>query len=314
MKKIVSIIMSVMIITTLAGCGRSKSAEGTTSPPAEATTEYDDGYDTYDVGDYVSIDVPSEWEWISDDPLTFMLPDGDSAFSVVPVESNLSGAIDLIDSGELSKQDIATLYIDAFLNSLGDNTKSVCVKSNKFSDMLDYPCERISGTSKIGDDTCEMSGYVALYPSGIYMYTINYLPENNYDYSDELQYIVCNTTLYDNSDQPEDDDDFESEEETTEAATTGESNALSKAGSYLYDLGGFSKKRLKEQLKYEGFTDSECDYAIKNCGADWKEQAAQKAQSYMDTSSFSKERLRDQLEYEGFNKKQINYALKQVGY
>ena len=51
-----------------------------------------------------------------------------------------------------------------------------------------------------------------------------------------------------------------------------------------------------------------------NCGADWNEQAAKKAQSYLDTGSFSREQLIDQLEYEKFTTEQAEYGVSQVGY
>ena len=100
---------------------------------------------------------------------------------------------------------------------------------------------------------------------------------------------------------------------TEKKATLGEVNALGKAKQYL-DYSGFSKKSLKDQLKYEGFSSDEIDYAIKKCGADWNEECAEKAQEYLDFSSFSKQGLKDQLEYEGFTDAQIEYALEAVGY
>lgn len=104
-------------------------------------------------------------------------------------------------------------------------------------------------------------------------------------------------------------------EETTAdtEATLSEQNALKKALQYL-DYSSFSKSGLEDQLDYEGFTKSEIKYAIKNCGADWNEQAAKKAQSYMEYSSFSKERLIEQLEYEGFTHDQAIYGAESVGY
>lgn len=99
-------------------------------------------------------------------------------------------------------------------------------------------------------------------------------------------------------------------EETTEAepeATTGQLNALDKAKDYL-SFTAFSKKGLRSQLEYEGFKDDEIDYAIENCGADWKEQAVKKAKEYLEFSSFSKENLIEQLEYEGFTEKQAKYG------
>lgn len=95
--------------------------------------------------------------------------------------------------------------------------------------------------------------------------------------------------------------------------TIGERNALAKARSYL-SYSSFSYKGLTEQLKYEGFSDTEAVYGVDNCGADWNEQAAKKAKSYMEYSSFSRSRLISQLEYEGFTKTQSEYGASAVGY
>ena len=84
-------------------------------------------------------------------------------------------------------------------------------------------------------------------------------------------------------------------------ATTGEDNALKSAESYLQMSTGFSEKGLREQLAFEGYVDSEVDYAIDNCGADWKEQCKKSAESYLSGSmSFSKEGLIEQLVFEGY--------------
>lgn len=99
----------------------------------------------------------------------------------------------------------------------------------------------------------------------------------------------------------------------TKSTTLGEDNALKTAYDYL-KYSGFSKKGLKEQLIYEGFSDSEATYAVENCGADWNEQADRVAKDYMEYSSFSKSGLIDQLEYEGFTKSQAEHGAKSVGY
>lgn len=96
-------------------------------------------------------------------------------------------------------------------------------------------------------------------------------------------------------------------------ATLGESNALSKAKSYLNYM-AFSAKGLKEQLEYEGYSSSEAQYGVDNCGADWNEQAAKKAESYMKYMSFSRKSLKEQLLYEGFTNEQAEYGVKAVGY
>lgn len=80
------------------------------------------------------------------------------------------------------------------------------------------------------------------------------------------------------------------------------------------DTGSFSYEGLIDQLEYEKFTTKQATYGVDNCGADWNEQAAKKAQSYLDTGSFSREQLINQLEYEKFTTEQAEYGVSQVGY
>ena len=101
----------------------------------------------------------------------------------------------------------------------------------------------------------------------------------------------------------------------TSSATMGEQNALKSAKAYLNLGTGFSRSGLIDQLKYEGYTDSEAEYAVKNCGADWKEQAVISAKNYLDLDfGFSKSGLIEQLEYEGFTHEQAVYGAEQNGY
>lgn len=99
----------------------------------------------------------------------------------------------------------------------------------------------------------------------------------------------------------------------TKSATLGEQNALASALSYL-DYTAFSRKGLIEQLKFEGFSTSEAEYAVKNCGADWNEQAAKMARQYLEYTSFSRQGLIEQLEFEGFTHDQAVYGVKKVEY
>ena len=99
---------------------------------------------------------------------------------------------------------------------------------------------------------------------------------------------------------------------TPRKATIGDKNALSKAKSYLR-FTSFSYKGLIDQLKYEGFLDSEAQYGADYCGADWNEQALKKALSYLKYSSFSYNGLIEQLEYEGFTTAQAQYGVNNCG-
>ena len=97
-----------------------------------------------------------------------------------------------------------------------------------------------------------------------------------------------------------------------QAATSGESNALSRAKAYLQIM-PFSKKGLIKQLKFEGFTSKEAKYGAGKCGANWKEQASKKAKSYLDTMPFSKKGLIKQLKYDGFTAKEATYGVSKCG-
>ena len=137
---------------------------------------------------------------------------------------------------------------------------------------------------------------------------------NDSEIETEDYYGDGNSTTYeeDYSDNDDSLDDYYDDEETTEQqVTAGERNALDKAYRYL-NSSAFSKSGLMEQLEYEGFTKSEAKYAVNNCGANWKEQAAKKAAQYLSSQSFSRSGLIEQLEYEGFTSKQARYGVKKA--
>jgi hypothetical protein len=94
-------------------------------------------------------------------------------------------------------------------------------------------------------------------------------------------------------------------------ASTGDLNALSSAMRYLKTM-HYSYSGLKEQLLFEGYTESEASFGVDNCNANWKEQAAGKAQDYLNSGSFSKVKLIEQLEFEGFTKSQAEYGVSKV--
>lgn len=97
-----------------------------------------------------------------------------------------------------------------------------------------------------------------------------------------------------------------------QAATSGESNALSKAKEYLQTM-SFSKKGLIKQLKFEGFSSKEAKYGAGKCGANWKKQAEAKAKSYLETMPFSKKGLVKQLKFDGFTAKEASYGVSKCG-
>lgn len=94
----------------------------------------------------------------------------------------------------------------------------------------------------------------------------------------------------------------------TSSSSAGEKNALESALSYL-DYSAFSAEGLKEQLEFEKFTSDEAQYAVDNCGADWKEEALESALQYLDYSGFSKQGLKEQLLFEKFTEEQATYGV-----
>lgn len=95
--------------------------------------------------------------------------------------------------------------------------------------------------------------------------------------------------------------------ETKPAVTTGMKNALRSAESYLR-FTAFSRSGLIDQLKFDQYTDTEAEYAVDNCGADWYEQAEKRAKEYLDFMSFSRGGLIDQLVFDGFTKDQATHG------
>lgn len=98
---------------------------------------------------------------------------------------------------------------------------------------------------------------------------------------------------------------------SSDSISTGKKNALKSAEQYLSFM-AFSYSGLIDQLEYEGYSNEEAEYAAKNCGADWSEQAVLSAKQYLKTMSFSKDGLIEQLEYEGFTHEQAAHGAEQA--
>src|SRR5215211_1761065 len=62
--------------------------------------------------------------------------------------------------------------------------------------------------------------------------------------------------------------------------TSGQQNARESAEDYL-STGAFSREGLIEQLKYEGYSKKDAEYAVDAIKVDWKEQAAKSAEQYL---------------------------------
>ena len=75
----------------------------------------------------------------------------------------------------------------------------------------------------------------------------------------------------------------------------------------------FLTPRLIEQLRYDRFSLADATYAVDRIGADRDEEAAQSAQSYLDTMPVSRQGHIDQLIYEKFTPAQAAYGVSTTG-
>ena len=95
-------------------------------------------------------------------------------------------------------------------------------------------------------------------------------------------------------------------------ATMGERNALASAKQYLSVM-SFSYSGLMEQLEqFDEYSHAEAEYAVKNCGADWNEQAARKVTEYLKVMPMSRKGMIEQLtQFDGFTREQAVYGVDQ---
>lgn len=116
---------------------------------------------------------------------------------------------------------------------------------------------------------------------------------------------------YDKDNSTNSGDSYSTNKSGNSIATSEQRYALDTALNYL-DTMAFSYSGLIEQLEFEGYSYDAAVYAVDNCGADWNEQAARKAQEYLDVMSFSYSELVEQLEFEGFTRSQAEYGANKV--
>jgi hypothetical protein len=89
-------------------------------------------------------------------------------------------------------------------------------------------------------------------------------------------------------------------------------NAIKQAENYIESM-PFSEKGLINQLVFEGYSQEDAAFAVKNIQVDWRYQAVRHAKQYLESMPFSKSGLIEQLIFEGYSKEDATYAASQVG-
>ena len=191
MKKIVSIIMSVMIITTLAGCGSGKSAESTTEEEVPMAH-----FDLKDIG----FDVPESWTY-SDATKNhlFFYPDGYTGEG--PVDAYIDVFyIDTEYGLHLTEQeytDLASQCIDGI-----NENKNTNIEMYGDSCLTNYPCKEIGGTLIVDGSRFNENGYLIMYNDDTYIAVLLQKESATTDYSDSLVDIVQGMSFNNEKDPP----------------------------------------------------------------------------------------------------------------
>jgi hypothetical protein len=68
-----------------------------------------------------------------------------------------------------------------------------------------------------------------------------------------------------------------------------------------------------KRLEFGGFSTADAAFAVDNVTVDWMEQAAKKAESYLEFQAFSRSSLIQQLEFDGFTPEEAEHGANAVG-
>lgn len=307
--------VTALLALSLCACGSGGDTEGqeetqqtetvqeetqqqTETTAATMTDDFSQGTKLWEC-DGLSFEVPISWEHktTSGGSCAYFYPPTGSGINFLMVDLTAT-------TGSVQTQEV----FDGFVSGLEEaSTDYSLIMQQLVKNDNGLVAGGLTFTSTVqGYPVCS-TGAVFDSDSGITYFAMVAQQQWDYDYSNDVIKILNSVTLNSSTQQQ----DTPSADMPT--ATVGQINALEKALSYL-DYMSFSASGLANQLEYEGFSQDEIDYAVENCGADWKEQAAKKAQSYMDYMSFSRSGLIDQLLFEGFTQEQAEYGAAAVGY
>lgn len=97
-----------------------------------------------------------------------------------------------------------------------------------------------------------------------------------------------------------------------EDATEEQKKAVDQAELYISFL-SLSRQGVIDQLVYEGFDQSDAEFAADHLGADWSALALRQATEYLELSAFSYDGLYEQLTFEHFSEEEARYAVDECG-
>lgn len=287
MKRVIVALLTVLLAVGTTGCGEESKKE------VEFVSEEWQG---------ITFQIPESWEWdedTSNDEAVYYKKYNDDKDVVETLYITRNKWDKKIDDNVLAGY-MSDIHSASGVRNIGE-IQDVNVNM--------APAKKSTYSQKVGDIDYKMMTY--LFPLGDYVIRFTFGTQND-DFSD-FERTIDSIHFEVQSEKKAVEEKSKKPTSKKPAPTEGEANALDTAHQYLSVL-PFSHSKLIEQLKYEGFTDTEATYAADNCGANWNEQAKRAAQSYLDTMSLSRYSLIDQLIYEGFTPEQAEYGVSAVGY
>lgn len=174
-------------------------------------------------------------------------------------------------------------------------------------DISGIECEKVSFIRTI--EGIDFDGESVIIVNNETAISVSYLKKRDADIGikDDFENIISSISLEGDDIESYNNEITEIPAEQEYTPTAGERNALSSANNYL-KYTSFSKQGLKDQLLFEGYSESESNYAVNTIDVDWNEQAYKSAKNYLEYSSFSYSGLVDQLVFSGFTYDEAEYG------
>ncbi len=260
-KRIISILLILLMLLSIAGCGE-KEKEKTTTSNQEATNSVADG----------TTDAPTQEPTDASTDVPTDVPT--DAPTDAPTQEPTSGTND----GEITERMKAAL---AYAKQFSTGKYEIRMQL-EFSDYTEAEIKYALDNCGIDWKKEALEQVKAMINSTDLVFSKQLIVNHLYDltYTQvEVDYALNNSDYYN---------------------VDWKVKALNYAKQYLeYNI--YSKQGLKEILEESLFIESEAQYAVDNCGANWNEQAVQMAEIYKGYVSLSRDELINQFSYRGNN-------------
>jgi hypothetical protein len=311
MKRIFALLLVVVLVIGLAGCGSGKTTDEQIEGSDEIQEYTISDFESWETAEYcgLTLKIDPMWQEVVDGERVLYYFNEDLGLPYI----SLGKVIPM----EINDKEFLVKAQDDYINLVADGAT-----------LLEEEFATINGIDGLlrsyeQDQTYKEEIFATIYKGETIFLIAHSEEEVEADYADAIAYFFDSIKLSDGGTNPfvaeseesnisEPDESATPPEPATSTETVSQKNAVQSAKDYL-DLMGFSRQGLIDQLEYEGFPNEDAVYGADNSNADWMKEAEESAESYMDISPFSRQGLIDQLLYEGFSSEQAEHGADYVG-